>query len=192
MAEAQIQTINYRHEALVDWMISRPDGTMREAAADLAMSEHQISIVRNSDAFRDYYSRRMRDHQTRVSEGIVELTQGVARESLEAIQEKIKNERAKLKLESLTDAAEMSLKALGFGRPAGGHNHTQNNFMFANVSPEMLAEARKKMQEQRSTPPLLESSAEDSPEIPPIAEHSSLSPTSDLSECTTLSEPPVE
>lgn len=147
MAEShQVKRITPNHEAIVDWEILHPGGTMRNCADEIGMSESAISIIRNSDIFKDYRNRRLADHHSHISESVVEKTELLACTSLDVLEERIDRERREIALGGVKDTAEMALRALGFGpaaQPARGAG--SNLTVIVGASPEMLADARAKM-----------------------------------------------
>jgi len=142
-----------RHEAIVDWELLNPGDTRRNCALALGISECGLSIIYNSDAFIDYRSRRMREHQALVSESVIEKTEAVAKISLDILEERFDQERKVIPLGGVKDTAEMALKALGFGQPRpgnyppGGGNVT----VIVGASPEQLAQARDRMKTINAT-----------------------------------------
>ena len=138
-----VKSLTPQHEAMVTWFISNPGGSQRECAAALDMSEHQISIIRNSDIFRAYWQQRMADHHNNVSESVIQKTEKVASATLDEIHSQITDEEAEpVPLPLLTDVAGTTLKALGFGRDS---RHSSPVNILVGVSSELLEAARDKM-----------------------------------------------
>lgn len=123
----QIQRISKAwHERVVDLEIENPTMSLGEIARECGVTPSHLSVVRNSDAFLEYRALRMREHQDRVSEGIVARTQKVAAIGLEVLHERIVAEREEIGLALLKDVTEMTLKSLGYG-PRPGVNVTVDN-----------------------------------------------------------------
>ena len=63
MAESvQIQSMSHRHMAIADWLLANPERKQRECAEAFGVSEAWISIVKNSDVFREYFAKRRDAH----------------------------------------------------------------------------------------------------------------------------------
>lgn len=59
MAAAQIQSISHRHEAIADWLLVNPEVKNLEVLCDmLHVSRTWLSIVMNSDVFKEYFAKR--------------------------------------------------------------------------------------------------------------------------------------
>ena len=143
MAEKQIMSIKPQHEAIADWLISNPGGKQKDLAVDLGFAESTVSIVLNSDIFKEYWERRIIAHQKAVSESVIEKTEKVAGAVLDEIHERITGEKAEpIPLSLLNDVAGTSLKALGFGRDRGRGGNIN---IVIGVPPEDLERAREKM-----------------------------------------------
>ena len=158
----QVKNLMPRHEAIVDWEILNPGGTQRECSAALDMGEAQISIIRHSDIFIDYRSRRLRAHHENISDSVVGKVENVACLSLDIMHERFSKERETIPLGGVKDTAEMTLKALGFGMPkstvppAVGGNVT----VIIGAPPALLEQARNKMRTVNETPETLEPAKE--------------------------------
>ena len=154
MAELQIATVNHHHRYIVDWELDNPGGKMGELAKILGYTETHLSIVRNSDAFKDYRDRRRAKHDENISKSIIDRVGELAETSMEVLAERIKDERKSLGLGIVKDTAEMALKALGFGAARSGPSIGTLNFVNG-VPPEDLERARLKMRE-RNEPSVIE------------------------------------
>lgn len=160
MAESLFVTrITPNHSAIVDWEILHPGGTMIECSKAIGMSDNHISIIRNSDIFKDYRTRRLRKHHQNISRSVIEKTEMLACTSLDVLEERINNERAKMDMETVRTSADMALKALGFGNGSGsgGANAAANLTVVVSASPAMLEDARNRMREkgESAKPPQL-------------------------------------
>ena len=156
MAEsAQIaRTSKPWHEALAEFFILYPERTMTEAAKHFGVTLPWLSVVKNSDAFQDYYQARRREHFNEVSKALADSKiedklKGLADMSLDAISERVAEHIEKvptreLSLDALHASAQLALKALGFSDKrvaAAPGNFTQNNTTVI-VGAEALARAK--------------------------------------------------
>ncbi|MFQ5741976.1 MAG: hypothetical protein ACE5HV_00125 [Acidobacteriota bacterium] len=154
MAEHQIteKGLSYRHEYIVDWCLKHPEGLMKDLAAELGVSEQHLSLVRNSDAFKDYEARRRAEHNETLSKSIVEEVEDLAHLSVEVLNERIESERQTLGLTLVRETADMALKALGFGSRRGDDNRSINTLVINGADPALLERARARMRAANSVP----------------------------------------
>lgn len=125
MAESkQVKHVRWWHEAVVDWELENPGLTMNECASYFDVSPSYLSILRNSDAYKEYAERRRREHNSNVSETIIQKTEKLAKIAVDVLTERIDSERKTILLGGVKDTAEMALKSLGFGLPRGGDTRT--------------------------------------------------------------------
>ena len=147
-----VKRITPNHEAIVDWEILHPAGRMYECSADIGMCESAISIIRNSDVFKDYRNRRLAKHHANISNSVLEKTELLACTSLEVLEERINEERDKISLGGVKDTADMALKALGFGASKqDGGRAGGNVVVMVGATQEMLEAAREKMKAMTPT-----------------------------------------
>ena len=122
---------------------------MRECAGDIGMADTSISIIRNSDIFKDYRHRRLAEHHENISDSVIEKAQGVACTALDVLNERIRLQHESISLGIVKDTAEMALRALGFGAsrsPGAGMNGSAPGVtIVVGATAEMLESAREKM-----------------------------------------------
>lgn len=146
-----IHTLKHWHQTIVDYLLVNPSATNKNIAEFFKMQPMWVGRVRNTDAFREYYSMRMQEHRGFMQETIVAKMHGVAAKALDKISEKMDN--GDVAMGQLQSAAEMSLKALGYGqKPVNGVSVSVNsggNIQVMSVSSEALEKARQKLAERR-------------------------------------------
>lgn len=152
MGQTQIENVRYRHQAIVDIMLQSPEKDQNEISAQLGVTPQHLSVVVNSDAFKEYFDIRRSLHADNISHGLIENVEGLADEVVEVIREKVQKERSELGLGALTDTAKVALSALGIGGSrrgaVGGSGPTQNNFYIGQgVNPKLLEQARNRMKQ---------------------------------------------
>jgi hypothetical protein len=147
MAKLQIATVNHHHRFIVDWELEHPGGKMKELAAILGCTEAHLSVVRNSDAFKDYRDRRRQAHDEKISKSVIEGVEELANTSVEVLNERIQKEREDLGLGIIKETADMALKALGYGGNRNGPLVGNLNIING-VPTEDLERARAKMREK--------------------------------------------
>lgn len=148
MAEsAQIKSVSKPwHEAIAEFFILYPEKSLRECADHFGVTLSWLSVVKNSDAFQDYYQARRREHFNDMSAALAETKiedklRAVADMSLDAIAKKIEDHTKEvptkeLTIDALQTSAALALKALGFGArsPApGGPALVQNNTLIVSA-----------------------------------------------------------
>lgn len=145
MAMNQVKKVSFWHESIVDWELQNPDKSMGECAEYFGVTEPWLSVIRNSDIFREYSALRRGEHNENVSMSVIDRVEAVAGVSLEVLEERIRAERHSIGLGIVNDTATMALKALGFGKKQDSRtNNTQVNIVLS-ADPELLARARDKM-----------------------------------------------
>lgn len=146
MAEERLKKLNWWHESIIDWMLNNPDGKLADCAAYHNCSQSWLSVVINSEAFKAAYDLRREDHSALVSASIVQKCQAIAHLSLDAIAEKLENEKEDISPKFLLETSELALKALGYGPQkvaAPGSVNIQNN-TFVTADAKLINEARER------------------------------------------------
>lgn len=136
------------HTRIVDFMIQKPNAKIVDIAKEFDVTPQWIGKLIKTDAFREYYSTRLEDHQAFVSVNLVAKMQGVAVSAIDKMAEKIDKEA--VTIGQLKDVAEMSLKGLGFMQ-ANSMSVTvnqQNNMTAIPVNSDVLARARERLAEK--------------------------------------------
>lgn len=145
MAKSQIKKVSWWHESIVDWTLANPSRSLTECAAYFGVTLSYLSVLRNSDAFRDYEARRREEHNAEVSKSIVDKVEDVASVSLEVLKERIEEERSYIGLKTVTDVCSITLKALGFGVKSDNSPANSQVNVFVGADQETLHNAREKM-----------------------------------------------
>jgi hypothetical protein len=114
-----VKKMGWWHKFIVDWELANPGASHGELARLLKISEPWLSQIYNSDMFKDYQAERLKEHQVLVSESVIDKVEHLGALSLDVMQERIEAERKDIGLGVVKDAAELCLKAMGFGARAG-------------------------------------------------------------------------
>lgn len=147
MAATEIASMNHRHEAIALWMLANPDKPLKECAIALGYTQSWLSIIINSQAFRDYYGKMREECDGPEIISLREKLTGVANMAIERLGERAQCEQdTKL----LLDIADKALHRLGYApqrgpepAPSSTTVNQQNNFYTAD--PSLLAQARAAM-----------------------------------------------
>lgn len=141
-----IKKFNWWYDAIIDWMLQHPEGTMNECAKAMNCSFNWLSIVRNSDMFKERFAERRSQVNEMMAAALVEKTTSVALKSLTLIEDRLENQTVeKTKLPTLIEIADKSLARLGYGAPKGGTTVNVNTAPQVGIaaSQETILEARK-------------------------------------------------
>ena len=145
-AAGAIKRVNWWHERIVDWELMNPQLTMGDCALHFGKSETWISRIRNSDAFNEFRDRRIAEHQDMVSTSVIDKTEILAKQSLDLLHTRIREEQETIALSFVKETAEMALKALGYSRGAAAPSGAGGTTIFLGIAdPDALARAREKL-----------------------------------------------
>lgn len=145
-ASASVKKVSWWHERLADWMIAHPDRTLGEAAKYFNVTPTWLSVIKNSDAFRDYWASRSAEASSYMLADIKDKTLLVTEMALDRLIDRVNTTGDVMPPDLLLDVAKTGLKSLGYGvtpaAPAAGSNVN----IQLNVTPGALETARQKMQ----------------------------------------------
>lgn len=158
MGKLQVQKTGWWHEHIVDWMFCHPDQNLKACAEYFGVSPQTIYLIKNSDAFKDYFRRRRDAHAEALSAGVIDKAEALAELGLDVMTEKVERERESLGLPVLKEVTEMAMKALGMNGHSGPVQQT--NIVVAGVSQEQLAAARAKLAGRRPETKVIEAQTE--------------------------------
>lgn len=149
MAEYQMKKTSWWYEAIVDWELRNPGLYRAECARELNCSESHLSVISNSDSFKEFREMRMVQHRTQVSETIINRLEVVTDKALGKLEGVIDAAGPMTKMTDVSDVAKMGLQALGMFRhgSSGLKGDTTNVQVNIGINPEDLAEARKRMKD---------------------------------------------
>ena len=123
MAAVQLQNVRLRHQAIADWLIANPDRSQGECAAAFGITQAWLSVVVNSDIFRDYLQTRLNEVSTPVMFTLREKLMGVAHRAVEKLGSAVD---ASSDPEFLLAAADKTLHRLGYAPTRGPEPAVQN------------------------------------------------------------------
>lgn len=134
-------------------MISEPHLTLGEIAERLGISAAWLSIVKNSDSFKDYWTLRSRAHSDAITAGIREKAAALTELSLDVLLQDTVT-KIDMNVMSASEAREnldLITKRFGFDGAGGGTNREAPTVQlnFGIVSKELLDDARSKLREVR-------------------------------------------
>lgn len=134
------------HEELLEFLLAHPRASLQEIAFYFNATPSWISIVKNSDAFKEMWAKRRQEHFDRVSISVSDRVTALADVTIDALtvemEKKIQSETATI--EQLKEVGDMALRALGFGAKTNTsialHQTATTHNVF--VDKETLARAR--------------------------------------------------
>lgn len=119
------------YPAIADWMIRNPQGKLTDCAKELGKHVNTISMITNTDLFRDYLARRRQDWQQIHDDALREKTMRVATASLDAIALSLEKKKDQVPIGMLNTIATSALDRLGYSpnkqAPAVGSVHVHQN-----------------------------------------------------------------
>ena len=123
------------HEELLEFLLVNPRASLQEIALYFNASISWISIVRNSDAFKELYAQRRDQHFDRVSITVADRVTALADVTIDALTVKMEKhiQADTATIEQLKEVGDMALKALGFGAKQNSHININTSATTQNV-----------------------------------------------------------
>ena len=159
MAEVQIQSMRPKHHAIIDRLIIDPTIKMSHLAAEIGVTPAWLSVVMNSDVFREEYIQRRMEHNSGLSSVIVQRQLEIALKALNKLDLVLDSDDVEDRL--VLDAAEKTTRMLGFSPSAGNAPNLHRNVeteertreVIREVAPGVVERARETIRKYRSTEP---------------------------------------
>ncbi len=142
MGKLQIQKVGWWHERLADWMIANPDKDLKDAATYFNCAVNYIYIIKNSDSFKQYWASRSEEASNCLVSDVKDKMLAVTEVALDRLADKLQSQGELMPMDTLVGVVSMGMKSLGYGARAGPVVQVNQ----VNVSPELLAEARRRME----------------------------------------------
>lgn len=148
-ARKQKQRFAYWYDAIIEWMLLNPSGTIAGCAKALGRQEKTLYLVVNSDIFKTRYEQRRREYLQHISEGLLVQTARVASKALVEMEKRLDNVPEKISTDTLSSTIDGTLERLGYGgkSPVVTVNNGPQQNVHVTVSPEVLSNAREKMRQ---------------------------------------------
>lgn len=181
MAKVQIRNVSHKHRALADVIIANPMMTLQEISSLTGYTPSWISVVTNSEMFRDYLYSRQQEQTLAYQIGLREKLEGVAHAAVEKLGKMVDNSHDP---DFILAAADKTLGRLGYGAPKQGGVNVQVNGTGSKaevpaVSIEIIQQAREK---------LYRIAGREDPNGPRMSAPKALPPSSDYLELDDVSE----
>lgn len=152
------------YSAISDAMLANPSASQQEIAKSLGKNANTVSMIVNTDLFRDYHAQRKQEFQGASDFMLSNKLTKVAEKGLDLLLDVMAKKGDQVPLSQLVAITDSTLKNLGYGAPAPAGvsvNVQQNNnpTVVVPVSAGALSEARDALrlaeQRRRDTPPAL-------------------------------------
>lgn len=146
MAAVQPKKWNWWYDRIIDWMILNPDRTKGDCARELNCSESWLSIITNSDMFKDAWAVRSKEASGAALLGVHEKGLAAAELALNALNKRLEVQADVLPITTLLEITDVTMKRFGYQADKKGPGPvTQNNYFMGEVSQQELADARESM-----------------------------------------------
>lgn len=144
------------YDAVIDWILANPGGTMLECAKALNRGYAYVTLIVRSDAFQTALAVRRAKFEADLNAAIQNKLQGVGMAALELLQRKLETGGTTVPMKQAMEVAEMSLTKLGYGNPkltpANGTPASTNVNLQVNVavSRDTINNAREKQRKMHA------------------------------------------
>lgn len=139
------------YERLADALIANPDKTLTAIAGDFNCSLAWLSTIKNSDVFKEYWTRRSNEASKDLLGELRSKGMAAAELAVDALNRRLELEADTLPIPTLLEVADVSMKRFGYDSGGKkGQAPTVNNFNLGVVTPTELAEARARMRALKS------------------------------------------
>lgn len=140
MAENQIQDMNHTHEGILRWLLLNPDRPLRDCAAYMGVTQSWLSVIINSDCFRERLKELQGEFNIRVVQSLEEKLTTATNVALDRL---ITCVEASQDEQYILAAADKLLKSKGFGARANiPQGPTVNNYVLQGVDASFLTQQR--------------------------------------------------
>lgn len=141
----QVKKVSWWHERLVDHMLAHPEQTLTQIAHHFKISLSWLSIVKNSDVFKDYWLARSEAHSAALVGNIKDKAFAAAEQALDIINHRLERDAQVIPLETALNVVETTMKRFGYGSDDKGASPQVNMHFHGLVSQDQLAQARARM-----------------------------------------------
>lgn len=143
--------LRFWHQRVVDVMLLEPNLKIKELAERLNVSPQWMGTLLKSDAFKEYYTDRLREHRALTTEVMMSKIAGTTMAALDAMAKKING--GDVPLAALTDAVEVGTRALGFGQKGGAPVQVTTNgptMVLVGANEAAITKAREQLAARRA------------------------------------------
>ena len=110
----QLQSMKPKHDSIIDWLLVNPGAkTLNPLCAAMSISRSWLSIVMQSDCFKEEYTRRRQSHNSELSKQLIEKQLKVTLKALDKVDDMMDDED-EIDLRGALEIADRTAKHLGF------------------------------------------------------------------------------
>jgi hypothetical protein len=102
------------YPAIADWQLEHPGGKLTDCAKELGKHVNTITMIVNTDMYRDYFARRREEWTRNHDFSIINKTTHVAERALDVMLDKLEKQADKLPMNLVTEVATSALDRLGY------------------------------------------------------------------------------
>ena len=139
--------MNRRYWDIINWFITNPQSTVTECARVHGYSVPRLSVIINTDFFKEELAKRNREVAALVNRSVSSRLENLARLGIEDLEERVTDKNEVIPIESVTKIVEVATRGMGLGVPKA-QPAVQNTFALS-VDQNLLEEARKRYREQQ-------------------------------------------
>lgn len=139
MAEMQLQNVRYMHEAMIDEILIDPSISQKEIAQRFKYTETWVSVVMNSDSFKNRLAeRKVELVDPKITASIEDRLDAIGKRSLDRIMDRLDSSASLIK-----DADLIGMAKLGVGdrNMRGPKTPMQQNLYVVNIPPQAASSA---------------------------------------------------
>src|SRR3990172_4873968 len=146
-APPTLKRLNYRHDAIILWLLTYPDRPLGDCAAFFGYTQAWLSQIIHTDMFQAAYREKAQELGKSTIHDIKSKMFNLAAVSLEKATKKIESGGASERF--LSDTMKNVLTSLGYGAPVM-QNDNRSQQVHLHVSAEQLTEARERAAQARA------------------------------------------
>lgn len=149
MSKIQVKSLRNKHLAMIDWLLVNPGKSMAVLAEDMGVSRSWVSIVMNSDVFKEEFTKRRNVHTKELGEQLIEKQLKVAIKAYDKLDLILDDEEVEDR--TVLDAADKTAKLLNLTPAAGNAPHLLTEDVeieresVREVAPGVLERARERL-----------------------------------------------
>lgn len=138
-----LKNLNHLHEAIMNWMLANPGGTLVDCARHFGVSSSWLSLLKGSDLFKARFKEKQELIFTQLAADIPAKLTAIAEVGIDRLQDVVETSTDP---RVILETTKMALSSLGFGKPASAGTvnaqNVQQNFYVASQADLVAARGR--------------------------------------------------
>lgn len=141
----QLNSLRAKHHFIIDRLIAEPTIKMEHLAAEVGVTRSWLSVVMQSDVFKEEYTKRRMEHSKDMSRQVAERQLRVALKALDKLEMILDDDEVEDRL--VLDTASQTAKALGFSPSSGSAPQVEitERETIRQVAPGVVERARERI-----------------------------------------------